>query len=83
MEVEGPTSDTVEWDLPCYKQKKKKKRGMIKCQVVAKKDHSFTRLCEYLLCGYIRGGGQSSHQFYSGSDTWLIGARELCSRYAV
>ena len=24
VEVEGPISDTVEWDLPCYQQKKKK-----------------------------------------------------------
>lgn len=47
-------------------KKKKKKRGMIKCQAVAKKDHSLTRLHDYLLCGCIREGNRCSHSFCLG-----------------
>lgn len=51
---------------------------MTKCQAGTKEDHTWTRFCEYLLCGYIREGGQRSHRFDSGSDTWLIGGQGNC-----
>lgn len=41
---------------------------------MTKKDLSFARVCEYLLCAYVREG-QCSPQFYSSRDTWLTGAR--------